>query len=83
MCINSFNICNQEMQSIGVGIYLGASIIDHSCQPNALAIFEGTTLIIRTLETLPELDWSKVGHYNLCFYRPYKEIEFAILLFFF
>lgn len=64
MCVNSFNICNQEMQSIGVGIYLGASIIDHSCQPNALATFEGTTLIIRTLETLPELDWSKVGHYN-------------------
>lgn len=60
MCINSFNILDQELQSLGTGIYLAASIIDHSCQPNALAIFEGTTIYIRTLETLPYLDWSKV-----------------------
>ncbi|XP_030755514.1 histone-lysine N-methyltransferase SMYD3 isoform X2 [Sitophilus oryzae] len=60
MCVNSFNICNQELQSLGTGIYLGASIIDHSCQPNAVAVFEGTTIFIRTLETLPCLDWSKV-----------------------
>ncbi|ERL87192.1 histone-lysine N-methyltransferase SMYD3 isoform X1 [Dendroctonus ponderosae] len=60
MCINSFNICNQELQSLGTGIYLGASIFDHSCHPNALAIFEGTTLIIRTLYALPEVDLSKI-----------------------
>ncbi|XP_066146332.1 histone-lysine N-methyltransferase SMYD3 isoform X1 [Euwallacea fornicatus] len=60
MCVNSFNICNQELQSLGTGIYIGASIIDHSCQPNALAIFEGTTLLIRTVEKLPYLDWLKI-----------------------
>lgn len=60
MCVNSFNICNQEFQSLGTGIYLGASIVDHSCKPNALATFEGTTLYIRALETIPNLDWTKV-----------------------
>lgn len=60
MCVNSFNICNQELQSLGTGIYLGASIIDHSCEPTALATFEGTSIFIRTLQDLPELDWSKV-----------------------
>lgn len=60
MCVNSFNVCNQELQSLGTGIYLGASIIDHSCQPNALALFEGTTLAIRILQEMPVLDWSKV-----------------------
>lgn len=47
------------MNTIGVGIYLGASVMDHSCKPNAVAVFEGTTIMIRTLMDLPSLDWSQ------------------------
>ncbi|XP_012275467.1 histone-lysine N-methyltransferase SMYD3 isoform X2 [Orussus abietinus] len=60
MCINSFNILDPEMNSIGVGIYLAPSILDHSCAPNAVAVFEGTTIFIRALEDIPQLDWSQV-----------------------
>lgn len=60
MSVNSFNILDTDMTSLGVGIYLGPSIIDHSCKPNAHAVFEGTKIIIRTLEDLPSLDWSKI-----------------------
>ncbi|XP_076289128.1 SET and MYND domain containing, class 3 isoform X2 [Lasioglossum baleicum] len=60
ICINSFNILNLDMNSIGVGIYLGPSIIDHSCTPNAVATFEGSTLLIRTIQDLPCLDWSQI-----------------------
>ncbi|XP_019699760.1 histone-lysine N-methyltransferase SMYD3 isoform X2 [Harpegnathos saltator] len=60
ICINSFNILDLDMNSIGVGIYLGASVIDHSCKPNAVVTFEGTTIIVRTLIDLPYLDWSQV-----------------------
>ncbi|XP_043491956.1 histone-lysine N-methyltransferase SMYD3 isoform X2 [Polistes fuscatus] len=60
ICINSFNILDLDMNSIGVGIYLAPSIIDHSCKPNAVAVFEGTTIIIRTLEDLPCLNWSQI-----------------------
>ncbi|XP_014487505.1 PREDICTED: histone-lysine N-methyltransferase ASHR1 isoform X4 [Dinoponera quadriceps] len=49
-----------NMNSIGVGIYLGASVMDHSCKPNAVAVFEGTTIIVRTLVDLPFLDWSQI-----------------------
>lgn len=50
------------MNSIGTGIYLGASIIDHSCRPNALATFDGTTIQIRLLEDYngSEIDFSKI-----------------------
>ncbi|CAH0558711.1 unnamed protein product [Brassicogethes aeneus] len=70
MCVNSFNICNQEFQSLGTGIYLGASVLDHSCAPNAIAIFEGTTIQIRTLKDLKYYDLSehfadKNFHYGL------------------
>ncbi|XP_015599197.1 histone-lysine N-methyltransferase SMYD3 isoform X2 [Cephus cinctus] len=60
ICVNSFNILDPDMNSIAVGIYLGPSIIDHSCIPNAIAVFEGTTIIIRTLQDLPRLDWSQI-----------------------
>lgn len=60
ICVNSYNILNSDMNSIGVGIYVGASIIDHSCKPNAVAVFEGTTILIRALEDIPRLDWSQV-----------------------
>ncbi|XP_033227583.1 histone-lysine N-methyltransferase SMYD3 isoform X2 [Belonocnema kinseyi] len=60
MCVNSFNILDHDMNSIGVGIYLAPSIIDHSCRPNALAVFEGTTIIIRALEDVPRFDWTKI-----------------------
>ncbi|XP_011704687.1 PREDICTED: histone-lysine N-methyltransferase SMYD3 isoform X2 [Wasmannia auropunctata] len=60
MCTNSFNILDLDMNTIGVGIYLGASVIDHSCKPNAVVVFEGTTVIVRTLMDLPSLDWSQI-----------------------
>lgn len=60
LTINSFHILDTDMTSLGVGLYLGPSIIDHSCKPNASATFEGTTIIIKSLCDLPALDWSKV-----------------------
>lgn len=60
MTVNAFNILDQEMNSIGTGIYLGVSVTDHSCKPNAVATFDGTTLYIRTIEDLTSVDWSKV-----------------------
>ncbi|XP_063234789.1 histone-lysine N-methyltransferase SMYD3 isoform X2 [Bacillus rossius redtenbacheri] len=60
MCVNSFNISDAEMLSIGTGIYLGASVVDHSCDPNAVAVFNGTTINIRAVKEIPTLDWSKI-----------------------
>lgn len=61
MVINTFNILDAEMQSIGSGLYLAASVIDHSCAPNAVAVFEGTKIYIRTLCDIPSLNWMNVG----------------------
>ena len=37
--MNGFSICNGEQISMGLGIYLGASMANHSCQPNAIQSF--------------------------------------------
>lgn len=61
MLVNAFNVLDQEMNSIGTAIYLGVSITDHNCAPNAVATFEGTTIYIRLIKEIPILDWSKVN----------------------
>jgi len=60
LCTNAFSISDSELNSIGTGIYLGVSIMDHSCNPNAAATFEGKTISIRLLEDVPCLDYSKI-----------------------
>uniref|UniRef100_A0A182Y0G1 MYND-type domain-containing protein n=1 Tax=Anopheles stephensi TaxID=30069 RepID=A0A182Y0G1_ANOST len=62
MCINTFNILDNEMNTIGTGMYIGASIIDHSCRPNVVVSFDGETLKMRLLEDYPEqeLDFGKL-----------------------
>ncbi|KAJ8914972.1 hypothetical protein NQ315_002496 [Exocentrus adspersus] len=65
VCINSFSICNQELQSIGTGVYLASSIVNHSCKPNAVVTFEGTVLFMRALEVLPCLDWTQVTQHSI------------------
>lgn len=64
MVVNGFNILDPEMVSIGTGLYLGVSIIDHSCDPSAVAVFTGTTIHIRALQTMPVMDWSKVSYFT-------------------
>lgn len=60
MVVNGFSILDGEMTTLGTGIYLGASTLDHSCSPNAVAIFSGTTISIRALKNIQQYDWSKV-----------------------
>ena len=63
--INSFNIMNNDYQSIGIGLYLAASAIDHSCTPNATVAFEGSQLILRTIEDVQSLEHIRISYTNL------------------
>lgn len=60
MVINSFMILDIDMNSIGTGIYLASSILDHSCNPNAVATFDGKTINIRAIKDMPCLDWNQM-----------------------
>ncbi|XP_073984319.1 SET and MYND domain containing, class 3 isoform X2 [Rhodnius prolixus] len=70
--VNSFNILDGDMNNLGTGIYLGASTIDHSCEPNAVAVFSGTSITIRTIKDIPEFKWSKV---RICYIDSLKSTE--------
>ena len=51
--INDFELTQScgswEDESLGMGVFLAPSIVDHSCQPNAEVEFKGNRLVMRSL----------------------------------
>jgi len=50
---NSFTITNAELNTLGIGIYETASLINHSCDPNCVALFNGRDITIRSIRPIP------------------------------
>lgn len=75
MCINAFNILDDNLNTIGSGIYLAASVLNHSCVPNATATFDGIELKICAImdieNTDPELVTCIFNFYGLCISELY------------
>uniref|UniRef100_A0A8C5MVT2 SET and MYND domain containing 3 n=1 Tax=Leptobrachium leishanense TaxID=445787 RepID=A0A8C5MVT2_9ANUR len=51
---NSFTISDGEMQDVGVGLYPSMSLLNHSCDPNCVIVFEGKCLHLRTVKEIPK-----------------------------
>ncbi|MFH4979104.1 hypothetical protein AB6A40_005813 [Gnathostoma spinigerum] len=47
---NVFTISDEDLRTIGLGLYLGLSRLDHSCRPDAFVLFEGRKAILRSVE---------------------------------
>jgi len=62
--INGFEICDHAMKSYGWGVYLGPSILDHSCQPNCMVAFHGKTLTVTAASHLATLEEAFISYLN-------------------
>eukprot|EP01018_Ginkgo_biloba_P035137 Gb_12569 [translate_table: standard] len=51
---NAHTICDAELRPIGTGLYPIISIINHSCLPNAVLLFEGRCALVRAVEHITE-----------------------------
>jgi hypothetical protein len=49
---NSFTITDPEMKPIGIGFYIEASVINHSCDPNCYQTFVNDRLSIKTVRSV-------------------------------
>ncbi|XP_064301897.1 histone-lysine N-methyltransferase SMYD3 isoform X4 [Phalacrocorax carbo] len=49
---NCFTISNGEMQDVGVGLYPSMSLLNHSCDPNCVIVFEGYQLLLRSVREI-------------------------------
>ncbi|CAG8608811.1 15820_t:CDS:10 [Funneliformis caledonium] len=49
---NSFSILDGEMIPNGVAVYPNASLINHSCRPNCIIVFEKSKMMVRCIEPI-------------------------------
>ena len=49
-----------EDESLGLGVYLAPSILNHSCTPNAFPEFRGNKMLLRSLVDQAKLDMDQV-----------------------
>ncbi|GFT96757.1 histone-lysine N-methyltransferase SMYD3 [Nephila pilipes] len=61
MRVNGFSIADDnDSEVVGCGVYLGAAVFDHSCEPNAEVVFDGVTLYVRANQDIPQRDINHV-----------------------
>uniref|UniRef100_A0A7C9EHD4 [histone H3]-lysine(4) N-trimethyltransferase n=1 Tax=Opuntia streptacantha TaxID=393608 RepID=A0A7C9EHD4_OPUST len=54
LACNAHSICDSELRPLGTGLYPVVSIINHSCLPNSVLVFEGRTAVVRAVERIPK-----------------------------
>jgi len=62
---NVFSITNDDLDVIGIGLYPGAALFNHSCSPNAVAVFEGANLVVRSIQAIKEKDAICIAYIDL------------------
>eukprot|EP00057_Strongylocentrotus_purpuratus_P035523 XP_799878.3 PREDICTED: histone-lysine N-methyltransferase SMYD3 [Strongylocentrotus purpuratus] len=68
---NSFSICDNDLNGIAVGIYLRASMLNHSCYPNCVVVFDERKLQLRTVRDVKEGDVCTISYVDVI--NPAKE----------
>ncbi|CAN1130482.1 Histone-lysine N-methyltransferase ASHR1 [Linum perenne] len=56
LACNAHTICDGELRPTGTGLYPVISIINHSCLPNAVLVFEGNSAVVRAVQRVPRGD---------------------------
>ena len=46
---NTFYILDWSMDAVATGLYLLPSLLNHSCSPNCMVVYNGTQLSLRTI----------------------------------
>ncbi|KAJ4700614.1 histone-lysine N-methyltransferase ASHR1-like [Melia azedarach] len=54
LACNAHTICDSELRPLGTGLYPVISIINHSCLPNAVLVFEGRVAVVRAVQHMPK-----------------------------
>ncbi|KAF8377029.1 hypothetical protein HHK36_030401 [Tetracentron sinense] len=53
LACNAHTICDSELRPLGTGLYPVVSIINHSCLPNSVLVFEGSLAVVRAVQPIP------------------------------
>ncbi|KAH9605634.1 hypothetical protein KSS87_003039 [Heliosperma pusillum] len=54
LACNAHSICDSELRPLGTGLYPVVSIINHSCLPNSVLVFEERVSVVRAVQHIPK-----------------------------
>ncbi|CAI9108877.1 OLC1v1008578C1 [Oldenlandia corymbosa var. corymbosa] len=54
LACNAHTICDAELRPVGTGLYPVISLINHSCLPNSVLVFDGRVAVVRSLQYIPK-----------------------------
>ncbi|CAA0827867.1 Histone-lysine N-methyltransferase ASHR1 [Striga hermonthica] len=54
LACNAHTICDSELRPLGTGLFPVIAIINHSCLPNAVLVFEGRVAVVRAMQHIPK-----------------------------
>ena len=80
---NSLCVYDVCIGPIGSGIYLGASVLDHSCFPNAIWIHDKKELIIRTIDEVEDFSSLRVSYISKLYERTKERRHFLMIDYYF
>ncbi|KAM9316757.1 histone-lysine N-methyltransferase SMYD3 [Gastrophryne carolinensis] len=72
---NSFTISDGEMQDVGVGLYPSMSLLNHSCDPNCVIVFEGTCLQLRTVKKIDKSEELTISYIDVKMPSDLRQIQ--------
>ncbi|CAO3628530.1 unnamed protein product [Cunninghamella echinulata] len=70
---NNFSIHDDHLFTVGEGTYPIASLINHSCRPNAIAMFEGALLSIIAIEDIPMDQEITIAYMDVAHDRSHRQ----------
>lgn len=75
MYVNGFSIMTPSLFEIGRAVYVLASMFDHSCVPNAVTVFNGIHIQVRTLRSVDITKEPILISYLNVLVSPQKRVE--------
>ncbi|GAB2290844.1 hypothetical protein Dimus_025108 [Dionaea muscipula] len=54
LACNAHSICDSDLRPLGTGLYPVVSIINHSCLPNSVLMFDGRKAVVRAVNCIPK-----------------------------
>ncbi|KAI8365904.1 uncharacterized protein BYT42DRAFT_600671 [Radiomyces spectabilis] len=70
---NNFGIHDDQLSIVGEGTYPIGSLLNHSCRPNAVVMFDGALMIIRAIEDIPAGQEVTIAYVDAAHSRIYRQ----------
>ncbi|KAF3938466.1 hypothetical protein ABW19_dt0203872 [Dactylella cylindrospora] len=82
LLVNSFTVTTQSFDPIGIAIDYKAAMLNHSCNPNAAMLFDGRTLLVRSLKEIQKDTEITISYIDNFMTRKERRAELSSRYFF-